>query len=349
MAYALFVYLEEYGVYILGVLVSYVVYAVLIHNLIKNNKIIRELLKLLPFILLFVYFLFGQLFSFLWANRVEEEIAKYKNNLIQACSNEKLTVYEKIPTKASIYIKGSQLPDIIHSSEQRGKLIADCIAKDSKRLSEITAKTFCENNYYDGLYGGDSLSNAIEEFYQAGSIETYGDANYIGSGEYEYNWYQKYFPMVKYDGKVYKRYAKKSWWKQTGMIDIIREYRGGYSNKSLEDYDENDYIEKPLPVAKLIADYQITLDDLSTLQDYEKGVKHFKITLQERKTNKTLATYDSYYSNVINLYHAGWNWIVSCANLSGRTEEHGARFAYFFDEVVDKTKLATVPQNVTYP
>ncbi len=349
MAYWLFASLSEYGTYILGIILAYIIYVIFVYRLVKNNKIARDLLTFLPFILLSVYFFFSQLSQFLWADSVDEEIVRYKNNLIQACANEKLTVYKKIPAKASIYIKRSQLPDIIHSSQHRDKLIADCIAKGSDRLSEITAKSFCEENYYNSLYGGDSLSSAIEKFYQAGSIEIYEDADYIGSGEYKYNWYQKHFPTVKYDGKVYKRYAKKLWWKQTGLIDIVQRYRSGSINQPLKEYHDNDYLESRLPVATLIADYQITLDNLSTLQDYEKGLKHFKLTLVERKTNKILATYDSYYSNVINLYGADWNWVVSCANLSGRTEEYGARFAYLFDEVVDKDKTAKIPHNLSYP
>lgn len=323
-----------------SIVVGYLLFGLITFIFVKK-KAKRYIVLLTPFAIVLLWYVFNKISGSQWENNKEQEIAVYRANLQQACKSEKLHVFQKIPKKSGFYLKKSALPVSI-TSDKFEVLVEACVKKDSKQLGEPMARRFCEEKYRDwsGL-GGDAADTNILRHTGASLLEKRKKADFNKRG-----WHEKYFPTTHlFQDYIYQRSASKEWFQSSGQDKILEEYEEYYQ---LDDYADSEIIPVSLPALTSMAQYQFTEDNLSTLADYDKGIRRLKITLLEIKTQKIIATYDTYYTSLTRVYDD--EFVESCANLAHkRTEESGALFAYFFEKVIDKSKIAKLPTNVPYP
>ncbi|QMT32371.1 hypothetical protein [Alysiella filiformis] len=306
------------------------------------------------------------------------EAHRRRNNLLHACKTEsKMTVYQKIPAQSGIFIEGNEyrygsshpVVDRFLPKQQREEM--------QQQLSDLHKK--CTNNCHEQYEGAISWVNRVRDKGKDEIIKL-TDAAFVQTVQdniRENEWTAKYFTPYFEKGRLKKEYilsntygeslehplemryfyisGTKEWWREAGLTQVAKDWARDWD--SLKD---TDIVRNPVPNLHIYATYRLTIYDISTVADRQKGIRRGRIAFEDIKTNQVLSEYIGFdmapddefgyhRPSSLNCFsdEKRWNEYLEDGRLN--PDDNDPVFEHFFNHAVDKTRKAKIKKVTVFP
>ncbi len=300
-------------------------------------------------------------------NQVDEQ---RKNNLIEACNKEaKIVVNQKIPQGSGIFIDELHKYVSYHSynsfdsREDHRKLVQSLMQMCTTSGLEAQAggyyaKQLCSEKYSSSIqwvYRAD-LRRVTKKFGRVSFIEFF---EFTSKYDMPEDWKNQYWDEEKsristgiisegnkdYWPKSVHRSATKAWWIEKRERKLAEAWTEQFiETMHFRNLKDHEFVENPIPVNESLAPYRLTISDISTIQDHNKGIRRGKIVLKDKKTNKILSEYISFdeapRKGHSDAGYAKWN----CLNLNTLADNANGYdvsdiYQFFFSHAVENNEM----------
>lgn len=347
------------GFIVLTVLGSYALYllflvAVGFFTTKKENKGTRLVLVVLGLAPALIFWGNEEIDSYQYKKNQEQynqKLASHKADLAIACQAESvLTVHQKIPRKSGIFYQ--PVSASIEYLNKKETLRNKC----REEIDKEWGYKYCRKKYNSKVsIDAYDMFSYLTKYAQAINIEWESKPLASTSWKAKFSGFQeKITPMDKQINAT--RWATKEWWDLSGQLATIQQSANATARKEYEELAMHQFIERT-PIKHLGADFHFQIEDLSTQFYREKGLRKFRLSLTELKTDKLLSEYIGFDTINADTSSSSRHYfsIDNCVSLTtsriDKDDSHDNHtiINYFFSHAVDKKKTQPVPRLYHYP
>lgn len=320
----------------------------------KENKGTRLVLVFLGLAPALIFWVDQEIGSYQYKKNQEQynqKLASHKADLEIACQAESvLTVHKKIPRKSGIFYQPVSAPtEYLNKKEALRN-------KCREEIDKEWGYKYCQKKYNSKIsIAGYDMFFYLTRYAQAINIEWKNKPSELTPWKAKFSGFQeKEKPTDKQIDAT--RWATKEWWSLSGQLATIQQSANAAAKKEYEKLAMHQFIDRT-PVKHLGADFRFQIEDLSTQFYREKGLRKFRLSLTELKTNKLLSEYIGFdtinadTSSSSRHYFSIDNCVSLITSRIDKDDSHDNHtiINYFFSHAVDKKKTLPVPRLYHYP